>query len=188
MNRRAKASLNQVRGEGYPRTMGLTQPCSLQRASPLVQLQRGMEEPFITPKHRENPFMCTGKDPFPPERELKPSSRVTAPAHPPAALPEQQLHRDQQRHGTGTIFRPVLTMTSGKRSSTEPFAYAAGTVGTRTPAATRPCHHHSWESAAAVSPPQGSSEPPTGHTGYPKGCHEQVPMSTGLSRGNICSF
>lgn len=56
--------------------------------------------------------------------------------------------RSAETHEIGTIFRPVLTMTSGKTSMTEPFASATGTVGTSMPAATRLNHHHSRELAA----------------------------------------
>lgn len=38
--------------------------------------------------------------------------------------------RLQERRGTGTIFRPVLTMTSDKTSTTEPFASVRGIAGT----------------------------------------------------------
>lgn len=120
--------------------MDLTQPCSLQRASPLVQLPLRDAEALHHPKAQGKPLYVDGKGFI----SLRGGAEASKPGHSSSSptprlcrsftsLPELQLHRDQQRHGTGTIFRPLLTMTSGKRSRIEPSACAAGTVGTRTP-------------------------------------------------------
>lgn len=87
----------------------------------------------------------------------------------PAAL--QELYKpcravspkSAKTHGIGTIFRPVLTMTSSKTSVTEPFASSVGTADTRMPAATRLNHRHGRQLAAQFPQNRGGSEPSQMH-------------------------
>lgn len=111
----------------------------------------------------ETPFSERGKEPISPQRESRslPSSMTVA-AHPPcgSAGVLQALQSSSsteictKTQGTGTIFRPLLTMTSGKTSMTEPFASATSTAGTTVTRLNR-----GRELAAQFPQHQGSSEP-----------------------------
>lgn len=132
MNRRVKAT----------GTMALTQP---PRASTIHSSQTGIQELRVgpSPQSTGDPLLSGWERGLcPPKEELKPSK----PSQPRSSCSsptlwlcraftghgERQLRlAHQQRRGTGTIFRPVLTMTSDKTSTTEPLASVRGIAGTR---------------------------------------------------------